>query len=100
MAELYRLQVGKRRGGASWGDVELFESHEAFQSAVADALLDVEEKKAKGWRLRLLRRWREIRGKKETEVRVDRVFAIQELVDGEWVDLHATLVPPSLEITR
>lgn len=99
MAAVFRLHVARVNGG----DVQLYESAEAFESDLFSALLDVELHKAQGWPRRMLYAWKSYRSKGEEEefrLRVQRVIAAQKMTDGEWVDLHPVLVPPRLEFVE
>jgi hypothetical protein len=92
---LYRLHVAKGRGNASWGEAKIYESRDEFERDVVDALLDVMAKESSGWRLGLIN---QCKSEKDADVKVTRIIATQQLVDGEWVDLVPTLHPPRLDL--
>lgn len=97
-AKLYRLHVARRKGATSWSDVTYFESFEAFEAKVTMALLDIGAEQARGLKLQVIRRLQRFRGKPVDDPDVTKIVSLRELVDGEWVDRQANLIPPRLEI--
>lgn len=96
-AELYRLHVARKKGNASWGDVEYVEDRMILDSKLTDALLDVAAEEAHSFKLQLIRKWQRFRGKPVDGPDVTRVVKCQKLVGGEWVDLNPVLIPPRVE---
>jgi hypothetical protein len=100
MAELYRIKMGMRSGAASWGKWDYYEDENSFKEKLLLALISEEATRARGSRLiwRSARAWLgEILEVDENKPQIDRVFAAEKLVEGEWVDLKPRLIPPSLE---
>lgn len=101
--EVYRLRVarGNQHGGGSGGDWTLYEGREDFEEATLKALIEEAAHGRTKPRSRAARWWQQhmLRDGKDVDTydwTVCNVFAAEQFVDGEWVDLGASLVPPSV----
>lgn len=101
--EIYRLRVARGNHSAGGGNWTLYENRQDFEAAVFGALVEEATNVKEGTpERRRARLWLEkvLRGGKDVglhEWTTQKVVAAEKLVNGQWVDLGARLVPPSVE---
>lgn len=109
MSRIFRLRYGWKKGGASSSEWVYRESFESMVEELEDLLLQLDVYNA----LESRGRPRGVSGRRlarrlfSTHVReekpddswhVTKIYAVQEFIDGEWVDLEFEWVQPLLAI--
>lgn len=98
--EVYRMRVGVRSGGASWGDWRYYETFDALRVAALEAHLDVtalgDESRRRGIGPRLAQLWR--RDRPETP-HVTRVYAVERHTDAGWQPIQVHVIEPAVLLT-
>lgn len=102
--EVFRIRYSRAIGG-QW---DLYENREAFEAAVLEAMIEVAaaahnrdpvvrraERACAMWARSMFAR--SVFSRDDDLRPVERVYAVEQLVDGEWVELAPRLVPPRLE---
>lgn len=101
--EVYRLKLarGNQSGSGSGGDWRLYESRKEFEADLLCALIEAAAHgtnrdrswPARWWLQHKLRKGEDV---PHAEWTTSRVVAAERLVSGEWVDLGASLIEPSI----
>lgn len=95
--EMYRMNVGMKRGATTWGKTDHYESREALERALLLARISVEKFQARGNMMYLLNYWADkILEQTKGNESVYRIVRVEQLVDGDWVPINYTFTPPSL----
>lgn len=95
MSEVYRIHTGRSNGAASWGTTEYYDDFVKFVEALAEAHLEAMAKKNRGTFLRMLNKMI----KRDTDVRITRIYRAEKFINGEWVSADAKWVNPRVEVT-
>lgn len=100
---LYRVKYGIENGGASWGDWRYYEKEDKMLIDLLEAYLDMEAKEAKvkrNWlRMMLGGIWsKHVKGNDETFSRYSNVFAVEKVVNDEWVPVEVEFIKPEVRL--
>jgi hypothetical protein len=109
MSRIFRLRYGWKKGGASSSEWVYRESFESMVEELEHLLLQLDVYKALESRgqhrgvdgRRLALRVFSKRGRDkapDTSWHVTKIYAVQEFIDGEWVDLEFEWVQPLLAV--
>jgi len=96
MSDLWRIKTTIRYGGGSTGDWSYYESQDSFEDALFSAALSAEANGRGEYRRRFRTWWRKLEND-ETPY-VDRVVAVDRMVNDEWVPVKWKIVPPVLVV--
>lgn len=97
------MRVVRGNGSGSGGDWTLYESRDLFEGDVLRSLIEEAgnihargrsfSRGSRAWLVQVVRRGKDV---ETAEWTVQRFIAAEQLVDGQWQDLGARLVEPSI----
>lgn len=103
--DMWRLRLAKGTGMSGGGEWSYYESRDDIESALFAAVVEMkacesprtreaEREKRRWWH------WRQLNGGDDVSQRwfVQRIVAVEHLVDGEWVDTPWSITPPVLTL--
>lgn len=97
--QVYRLRLSRGTRSSHVGDWTIYEDFAEFERRLLEAMVEAGSRhENRDDRSRwILQAWRSAKGLKDEDFGLNKVIGAERLVDGEWVDMKPTLIPPRVE---